>query len=221
MSSASGIWWMSVAIRIMSSTLWSAGQNILFVVTLFRIRHCRKLEVTVVVADNAAQVFFPAVSPGPEFARRKLIPRIDVADFHVIDADFDACVVDAANHVVAELAVVHQSAIADGTVHYPDLLPVGDPLSYCLMLVFAHLAFSDRFVSLTIPLYLHTHMPKVGVNAFFTILTRLVNGFDIVLKRAMVELHDTAMKPGRCLCASSRLVRLDNYQLSVHPAGRE
>ena len=74
------------------------------------------------------------MTPRAERFRRKLLPRVDVSHLHVIDAGSDAGLVDAPDHGVAELAVVHQAAVPDRAIQDPNLLAVGHPLGHRLVL---------------------------------------------------------------------------------------
>ena len=72
--------------------------------------------VGVVAGEHAVEVGLVAAHPGSVRLLGKLLGRVLVADFHVVDAGGDACVVDRADQLVGELMVVHQSAVADRAI---------------------------------------------------------------------------------------------------------
>ena len=103
-------------------------QDVRLVIALFGVGHGRQLQRGIVVADNAADVLLAAVLPRSKLARRELLPRVDVADLHVVDSGLDAGLIHASDYVVSELVVVHQAAIADCDIDDLDFLPVPEPI---------------------------------------------------------------------------------------------
>jgi hypothetical protein len=71
--------------------------------------------------------------------------RSTIADLHVINTRLHAGVVHAADHVVAEAVIVHQSAVADGDVDHLDFRTIRDPLAGELLFGFS-LLHRDSFL---------------------------------------------------------------------------
>ena len=104
-------------------------QDVLPVVALVGVGHRRQLQRGLVVSDDAAEVALDAVLPRAELPRRKLPARVDVPDLHVVDAALDARLIHRLHRLVAELVVVHQTAVPNGAVQHLDLGAVRHPIA--------------------------------------------------------------------------------------------
>ena len=103
------------------------GQDVLVVIRALGVGHDRELKLGRVVAHDAAEVLLAAVLPGAVFARHDDLLRGLVAQLHVVNPRRHAGVIDRLNHLVVELVVVHQAAVADGAIQDFDLRAVGYP----------------------------------------------------------------------------------------------